>query len=632
MKIIYSHLKQFLPDLDIKPSKLRDDITLIGHFTNYFETVPPLVKEGSGEIDYVFDLDIKVNRGDCLGYYGLARDLAVFYNLKLNIPQIPTLNFNTKNPSISINSTDVSRIQAVKLTGVINSTSPQWLTKFLTLHQINPINLVVDLTNYIMILYGIPCHAFDIAKTSDSLIWENNLNNKYPKFTTLDGTVLKLDPQNLVITNSQQPLSLSFIGGKNSGIDLSTKDVILEMAIYNRVRVRTDSKNLKTVTEASIRLEKHLDPETIPLAFSQLIYLIQKHTKATIGSSLFDHYPQPVISPKIDFDPQFPSLISGINIPTDFSINCLTNLGCVLSPLARPATARSRRSPATAGEGSGKGFVITPPSIRPDLTLSHDLAEEVIRFYGYHHIPTNQPLPASPAPDITPKILHLVEMTKDKLVSLGYDEVLSWPLVSTALDPKTIVSTQDNINSNFPYLRQNIIQSLKPQVDQYLRLKLNKPQIFEIGKIYFQTNNQYTEKYALGMYHPSLPQLQKDLDLLGLKPVAFDDNYAQIILDDQDFSQIKPYIPQSANNSAYELTHQLIILDANQTFDAPQDPQKLLASYQQKINPDVLWSIEIIDIYSKPEKNIFRYTFRVTYFNTTDKTAKKTHLTAFNLN
>lgn len=600
MKIIYSHLKQFLPELDIKPDKLRDDITLIGHFTNYYEEI-------NDEI--VFDLDIKVNRGDCLGYYGLARDLAVFYNLKLNIPQIPTLNFTSNNPSISINSTDVSRIQAVKLSGVANSPSPLWLTKFLTLHLINPINLVVDLTNYIMILYGIPCHAFDIAKTGDSLVWENNLNNKYPKFTTLDGTTLKLDSQNLVITNSQNPLSLSFVGGKNSGIDLSTKDVILEMAIYNRSRVRTDSKTLKTVTEASIRLEKHLDPETIPLASSQLIHLIQKHTQATISSSLFDHYPQPVISPKIDFDPQFPSTVSGIDISPAFALDCLTRLGCQITDNQ-----------------------ITPPSIRPDLTLSHDLAEEVIRFYGYHHIPTNQPLPASPATDITPKILHLIEMTKDKLISLGYDEVLSWPLVSMALDPKTVVSTQDNINSNFPYLRQNIIQSLKSQVDQYLRLKLNKPQIFEIGKIYFKKDKQYLEKYALGIYHSSLAQLKKDLEQLNLKPITFDDNYAQIILDDQDISQLKPYTPQSVNNSAYELTHQLIILDANQTFDSPQDPQKLLVSYQQKINPEIFWSIEITDIYSQPDKNIYRYTFRVTYFNTTDKTAKKIHLAAFNLN
>jgi phenylalanyl-tRNA synthetase beta subunit len=460
-----------------------------------------------------------------------------------------------------------------------------------------------------MILYGIPCHAFDTAKTGDTLTWENNLHQKYSQFTTLDDTTLKLEPQNLLITNSQNPLSLSFIGGKNSGIDISTQNIILEMAIYNRSRVRTDSKNLKTVTQASIRLEKHLDPETITLAFSQLIYLIQKHTHAKISSSLFDHYPHPVILSKIDFDPKFPSTISGIDIPTDFSINCLTNLGCQINKNQ-----------------------ITPPSIRPDLTLSHDLAEEVVRFYGYHHIPTNQPLSSAPTPDITPKILHLIEKTKDKLVSLGYDEVLSWPLVSTPLDKKNVVSTQDNINSSFPYLRQSIVQSLQSQVDQYQRLKLNHPQIFEIGKIFFQIDKKYIEKYALGVYHYSKTQLKKDLEQLNLKPIIYDNNYAQIILDDQDLNSVKLYIPQISHNSAYELTHQLIVLDANQTFDTPQDPEVLITTFQQKLDPDIFWSIEITDIYQKPDKNIYRYTFRVTYFNTTDKIAKKTHLAAFNLN
>lgn len=606
MKLIYSYLQQFIPDLSIKPDKLRDDITLIGHFTNYYELINQ---------ETVFDLDIKVNRGDCLGYYGLARDLAVYYDLKLNIPQIPQITYPKNNPSISINTTDVLRIQAIKLSNLTNSSSPDWLVNFLNLHQINPINLVVDLTNYIMILYGIPCHAFDTTKTGESLIWENNQNNKYPKFTTLDGTNLKLEPENLIISNSQNPLSLSFVGGKNSGIDLSTKDIILEMAIYNRSRVRTDSKNLKTVTEASIRLEKHLDPETIPLAFSQLIHLIQKHTQANISSAIFDYYPKPVILSQIDFDPQFPSIISGISIDSNFSINCLKKLGCLVSE-----------------KGIKKNITVTPPSIRPDLSLSHDLAEEVIRFYGYQHIPTNQPLSNLPTPNLTPKILHLIENTKDQLVKLGYDEVLSWPLVSTPLDLKTAVCTQDNINSNYPYLRQNINQSLQSQVDQYQRLKLKLFQIFEIGKIFFLVNHQYVEKYALGVFHYSPDQLKKDLSKLNLTNITYDQNYAHVILDDQNLDQVKPYTPISSNNSAYELTHQLITLDANLTFDTPQEPQELVESYQQKINPSILWSIEIIDVYLKPENNIYRYTFRVTYFNTNDKTAKKTHLTAFNLN
>ena len=100
-------------------------------------------------------------------------------------------------------------------------------------------------------------------------------------------------------------------------------------------------------------------------------------------------------------------------------------------------------------------------------------------------------------------------------------------------------------------------------IRSYYGLKLNQPQIFEIGKIYFKINQKYIEKYALGVYHPSLSQLQKDLKTLQLKPITYDENYAQIVLSDQDLSHVKPYTPQSITISAYELTHQLIALSYN---------------------------------------------------------------------
>ena len=313
MKLIYSELKKFLPDLSVEPQQLRDDLTMIGHFTNYFEEI-------EGEI--VFDLDIKVNRGDALGYYGLARDLAVLYNLSLSIPESSFL-FPVSNYSlpITVTTNKVKRIMALKISGLKNSPSPPWLQKFIKLHGTNSINTLVDLTNYIMFLYGIPVHAFDTVKSSDNLIWE--INSQYSDFISLDGTELKLNHNILMINNPTKALSLSFWGGEASAIETSTTDTIIEIAVYDRATVRQNSRFLKCVTEAGTRLEKDLDPELTPTALNHLVKLIQENCGGQIASQIFDYYPQKVSSPKIEFDPQKASTTAGIDIPIDFSIDVL---------------------------------------------------------------------------------------------------------------------------------------------------------------------------------------------------------------------------------------------------------------------------------------------------------------------
>jgi len=590
MKLIYSELKKFLPDLSAKPEQLRDDLTMIGHFTNYFEEI-------DGEI--VFDLDIKVNRGDCLGYYGLARDLSVLYNFPLVLADNLVIASEARQSlPITVTTDKVKRIMAVKISALKNSTSPPWLQKFVKLHGLNSVNTLVDLTNYMMFLYGIPVHAFDTVKSTDNLIWENN--SRFSEFISLDGSKLKLNKDILMINNEAKALSLSFWGGQDCAITTSTTDIIIEIALYDPATVRQNSRQLKSVTESSIRLEKELDPQLIPQVFNHLTKLIIENCGGQIASSIFDYYPNPPSQPQIKFDPQEVSNVAGIEIPLDFSLDVLKRLGCISSVL------------------------VTPPSIRPDITLEADLIEEVIRFWGYQKIPVNQPLTAKELPDITPKIIYLIEEIKDKLIALGYDEVLTWPLVSEATDPNTVVTSQNSINSECIYLRQSLIPSLRQQLDQYQRFKLPLPQFFEIGKIYFQKDGEYIEKYALGIYNYDSLKLQSDLQKINLKTEIIDNNYAEINLD--DLPKPEKYISINSPSQAIELTSQIITLDANLNLESPREPLDLIKEYSAKIDSKILWSMQIIDIYQN------RYTFRVSYFNCDDKTAKKAHLSAFNLN
>jgi len=603
MKLIYSQLQKFLPDLSVKPEQLRDDLTMIGHFTNFFEEI-------DGEI--VFDLDIKVNRGDCLGYYGLARDLSVFYNLPF---QDLSENIDSKSNyslPIQITTSNVKRVMAAKICHLKNTSSPKWIQTFLKCHGLKSINTLVDITNYIMLLYGIPSHAFDTSKSTDKLIWE--MNSKFKEFTSLDGSKLTLTNNILMINNFRKTLSLSFWGGESCAIDLDTTDTIVEIAVYDRTTVRQNSRQLKAVTEASIRLEKDLDPELVPIAFNHLANLILENCGGQISSQIYDYYPNKLETPQIEFDSQKPSLVSGIDISADFSIDCLTRLGCILPALSR--------------EGLGKGFV-TPPSIRKDITIEADLIEEVVRFWGYQKIPNDQPLVFKEIADITPKEIYLIENLKDQLIQLGYDEVLTWPLVTAPIDEKTVVKTQNSINSEAIYLRQSLIPSLTQQLDQYSRFKLPEPQFFEIGKIFSKEGNNFIEKNALGIYHYDSKQLLVDLEKLNLKTQITDNNFVEIIID--DLQKPDKYIPHQQKNTAIELTSQIITLDANITLDAKEDPIKLIEKYSQIIGSENLWKLIITDIYQDSKTNKYRYTFQASYFNLDDKTAKSIHLKTFDL-
>ncbi|MDP4009603.1 MAG: phenylalanine--tRNA ligase beta subunit-related protein [Candidatus Shapirobacteria bacterium] len=604
MKLIYSQLQKLLPSLNVEPQKLRDDLTMIGHFTNFFEEI-------EGEI--VFDLDIKVNRGDCLGYYGLAKDLSVYYNIPLKKIESPLFQGEggAKHLGvlpIQVSTDKVKRVMAIKISEINNTESPDWLKKFIKCHGNNPINTIVDLTNYIMFLYGIPNHAFDTAKSTDNLIWQ--INPSYKEFISLDGTKLELNSNILMINNLKKPLSLSFWGGEACAIDINTKEIIIEMAVYDQATIRQNSRQLKSVTEAATRLEKLLDSELIPTAFSHLIDLILKNVGGQISSEVFDYYPQKVSLPQIKFNYNKPSQVSGIEISKDFCVSCLTRLDCQI-----------------------QDDLITPPSIRPDINIEADLVEEVVRFYGYQNIPTNEPVTSKDVPDITPKEIYLIDQLKDKLVDLGYDEILTWPLVSSSVDSDTVITTQNSINTESIYLRQSLIPALKQQLDQYQRLKLNATQFFEIGKIFFQINNEYIEKNSLGIYNSDINALRQDalqcVSNSNLENMVFDGNFVEIILD--NLSKPNIYTPKTTDYNAYELTSQIITLDANVVFDKMQDSEKLIKDYSQKIGKNNLWQLVISDIFSDPKTSKFRYTFKASYFNLDDKTAKEIHASVFEL-
>lgn len=636
MKIIYSKLKKLLPKIKKTPRQVADDLTMLGHFADSIE------KNGS---ETIIGLEVRQNRGDCLSYLGIAKELSVFYNTPAQIFKInlPKTKLNYSLPIKVTAKKETKRIIALRVSKIKNSSSPKWLKRFLQFHDINSINLLVDLTNYIALIYGIPCHAFDTKKSGNQLTWEIN-QNKYKKFTTLDQTFLELKKDTFIISDKNGAASLVMLGSKRAAIDLNTTETIIEMAVYDRVRVRQNAKSLNVVTEAGLRLEKGLDPKGIPQAHSHLIQLVLKYCGGEITSKTYDYYPQKQKPKKILLDLKKPSLYAGVKISDSFSKDVLARLGCKIK------------------SKDGQKLSVTPPSFRKDINLEEDLIEEIIRFYGYNQIPTDQPIKKNNPRDITPKILYLIDWVKSILTALGYDEVRSWPLIqekyfyhSKILNQKVKpVYVQNSINSDFPVLRQSIISSLARQKKQYQKYKLPQQKFFEVGKIFYKAKNEYQETHSLAIYQSNAEQLlidtQELIEKLGAKnkKVSLEQfrggEFIEINLEElqkqvslKDLSNWRNKLPRGkekttdTKQAAHELTRQIIDLDANVVFKKEQDPKKLLTKYSKKIGSKYLWQLTITDIYRDHEKKVFKYTFKALYYNLDDKSAKKLHLNSFNL-
>ncbi|MBU1089099.1 hypothetical protein KKA02_04460, partial [Patescibacteria group bacterium] len=389
--------------------------------------------------------------------------------------------------------------------------------------------------------------------------------------------------------------------------------------------------------------------------FNHLVSLILKNCNGQISSNLYEYYPQKPKPVKIKFNPKKVSQYAGVNISSDFSLDILKKLGCQIT------TYKHKRTTQRHSEHSEEShsYLITPPSIRKDINIEEDLIEEVIRYFGYDKIPTNKPISSKKLPDITPKILYLIQSIQNILINLGYDEIRSWPLIKQndyIPNPNNTIHTQNSINSKYPILRQSIITSLIKQSKQYAKYKVPNPQFFEIGKVFNLDKSKnkrmrsppleeypYQENYSLGIFHQNKNQLKKDikslfqqLKLSAPKHTILPIKNGYCVEFNLEKLKIKdiPLIPISytpPTTSTIELTSQIITLDANIELKEKQNPQKLLKKYSKIIGKN-LYKITITDIYHDKASNLYRYTFRISYYNIDAKSAKSLHLKSFNLN
>ena len=367
--------------------------------------------------DTVLDLELTPNRLDCLSMLGVAHEVAALTGGKVTEPEI---SYEESGPpvgervSISIADPDLChRYTATVIDGVRIGPSPQWLQDRLTRAGLRPISNVVDVTNFVMMEYNQPLHAFDLGAVKDATVIVRRARPG-ETLTTLDGVERSLTTENLVIADSNDPIGLGgVIGGANSEIGSETTTVLLESANFSAANNRETATSMGLRTEATLRFEKGLRPELAPLALRRATALIQKVAGGTVAPGIVDVYPEP--APPLTVTLTMKRLRQSLGMEM--------NLGQAQSAL---------ESLGFACTEAGDSLEAAIPWWRNDVIIEDDLVEEVIRIIGYDEVPTvmlSAPIPFhSPSPAIA-----LRDGVKDLLVAAGMQEVINYSLASSEL-------------------------------------------------------------------------------------------------------------------------------------------------------------------------------------------------------
>lgn len=642
-----------VPGLKKSPQEVAGALTLTGFMLDGFEEV-----SYQGNKDYLFGLEIRQNRPDCLSTIGLAKEVAAYYGLKMKLPKV-TLPKNFKKPlNIKVNEKEyVKKIIAVKIKDLKNTESPAWLKEYLSLYDVNSINFLVDISNYVMFLTGYPSHLFDADKLNGDIVW--SLNKEFDQIVTLDGSEIPLNKNELIIKDSVNILGLAgIVGGELAKLDLKTESILLEMAVYDYSIIRNNSRDLSTVTEASNRLTKNLDLLGLDYAAGLLISMILENCGGELESKVFNYSPKKEKVPKIKFDLKLPSVYAGVDITEKKTKDILKNLGFEVKE-------------------NGKSVIVTPPIGRKDVSLPEDLVEEVIRVFGYDKIPSEETPKLEVVKNITPKNIALAEKIRDILPSLGFDEVLSWPLTKKGQNERAnylkweSVTTENSINEDYPELRQSTVIGLVDFSKEHLKKNIKYIKHFEVGKV-FGKNKGYEEYEAVGIFFSPATKEEKLLDFksvveglirtLGLVDISYEESknkpeiansYScwdifsgnkfigivyklkpeefdrEAYFAEFDFDKILGVLDSTESKSTIELSQKLIVLDANIELNEGDSLFKHLGSVKKKIGNKNIWSINIVDEFSLKDKT--RYTIRVSYMGLSDQDAKKIHAKTFDV-
>lgn len=425
--------------------------------------------------DAILDIDITPNRADALSMRGSAYEVAAIYNKALQFPEAPV---SEKTGSVAdyikvavedTNDAPAYHIQIIK--DVKIAESPLWLQNKLMNGGIRPINNVVDITNYILLEYGQPLHAFDYDQIgSKEIIVRRAKANE--TMTTLDGVERTLDTDNIVITNGTAPIALAGVmGGLDSEITDETVTVALESALFNPVLIRKTAGKFNLRSESSSRFEKGINVATILTAGQHAAELIHELAGGTIveGTASVD-----TVEVK---DTEVVITLEKIN----------RSLGTAISSDEVTAIFKQLGFAATF---DGETFTVSVPPRRWDISIYADILEEVARIYGYDNLPETLPITPALPTALTPK-QHTMRITRRFMEGAGLTQNISYVLTTAEKAREYAVEDKEGIRLAWPMsedrstLRMNLLSTLLDNAAYNVARKSTDIQFYEIGRVFF---------------------------------------------------------------------------------------------------------------------------------------------------
>lgn len=473
--------------------------------------------------DVVFEYEVTSNRVDCFSVIGIAREAAATFNKKF-VPPVVTETGNDEDVNdyvkVTVENTELCpRYCARVVKNIKIGPSPEWMQRRLASVGIRPINNLVDITNYVMEEYGQPMHAFDLATLAGKQIVVKRATEG-DTFVTLDGQERKLDNNILMINDGKKPVGIAGImGGENSKITDSVKDMVFEAACFDGTNIRLSAKRLGLRTDASGKFEKGLDPNNALEAINRACQLIEMLGAGEVVGGVVDIYDEVRQPKRIPFEPDKMNRLLGTEISSGQMLEYFKTIELEYD------------------ESSNE---IVVPTFRQDLECMADLAEEVARFYGYDNIPTSLPQGEATAGKLSYK-LRIEGIAKDIAEFCGFSQGMTYSFESPKVFDKLLLpedsslrQTVDILNplgEDFSIMRTTTLNGMLTSLATNYNRRNKNVRLYELGNVYLPKSVPVTElpdermQFTLGMYgdgdfYTMKGVVEEFLEKVGMKKIV----------------------------------------------------------------------------------------------------------------